>query len=115
MKTVSTFTATIYVGFRERYTDVVRPIDVAYTALQKYADNGGVCVTVTPTRFIYKNGSEEGAAVGLINYPRFPEDVAGLKTKAINLAQILMHAFRQLKVSIVFPDETVMLESEPQS
>ena len=112
MKTVPTFTATIYVGFRERYTEIVRPIETAYDALQKLADNGGLCVTVTPLHFVYKNGREPGMAVGLINYPRFPEDAASLRTKSLNIAQILMHTFHQAKVSVVFPDETVMLESE---
>lgn len=113
MKKSTTFTATIYVGFRERYTELTRPIGVAYNALQKIANQGGICVSVTPTKFIYKDGNEDGIAVGLINYPRFPETVAGLKIKAIDVAQILMHEFKQSKVSIVFPDETVMLESEP--
>lgn len=109
-KTETTFTATIYVGFRERYTEEVRAIDLAYETLQKHADKGGLCVSVTPTRFIYKDGNEPGIAVGLINYPRFPETPQQIKNTALFLAGELMVAFKQLKVSVVFPDETVMLE-----
>ena len=112
MKTISTYTATIYVGFREQYTDEVRSIEMAYAVLQQYADKGGLCVTVTPTRFIYKNGSEPGIAVGFINYPRFPEEPSAIREKVLRIAEGLLRTFRQLKVSIVFPDETVMLEQE---
>lgn len=110
MTKVTTFTATIYVGCREQYTDEVRSIDMAYALLQARADEGGLCVTVTPTRFIYKNGSEPGIAVGLINYPRFPEESSAIRRKALDLAADLMVCYAQMKVSIVFPDETVMLE-----
>jgi len=112
MKTVTTFTATIYVGFREQYTHEVRAIEMAYTLLQRYTDEGSLCVTVTPTRFIYKNGAEPGIAVGIINYPRFPEEHAVIRTKALVIAEALMCLYKQLKVSVVFPDETVMLEQE---
>jgi hypothetical protein len=85
---------------------------MAYNLLQTYANDGGLCVTVTATRFIYKNGSEPGIAVGLINYPRFPEEIASIRHKALALAERLMTEYRQMKVSVVFPNETVMLEKE---
>lgn len=112
MTKVTTFTATIYVGFRERYTDEVRAIDMAYAFLQRRANDGGLCVTVTPTRFIYKDGSEPGIAVGLINYPRFPEDASSIRRKALDIAEALMVQYVQMKVTVVFPDETVMLSRE---
>jgi hypothetical protein len=37
----------------------------------------GLCVTLTPTRFIYTAGAEEGVSVGLVNYPPVPEDIEG--------------------------------------
>ena len=112
MKTSSTYTATIYVGFRERYTGTVRDIEAARQYIQKVTNEGGLCVTLTPTEFIYKDGSEPGCIVGLINYPRFPQTPEQIRTKATYLADSLMRIYQQLKVSIVFPDETVMLESE---
>lgn len=36
----------------------------------------GLCVTVTPVKFIYTGGEELGAEIGLINYPRFPSSVS---------------------------------------
>jgi len=68
--------------------------------------------SVTPTTYIYKNGNEPGVVVGIINYPRFPSEAAALKAKALEVAALLLKLYRQMKVSVVFPDETVMLESE---
>lgn len=107
---VPTFTATIYVGCREQYTPEIRSIEKAYEVIQELANQGGLCVSVTPTRFIYKNGSEPGFAVGLINYPRFPETNEALREKALSIADLLRRTFYQFKVSVVFPDETVMVE-----
>jgi len=40
---------------------------------QKFCDEVGLCVTVTPTNYVYTNGEETGAIIGLINYARFPK------------------------------------------
>ena len=37
-----------------------------------------------------------------------------IKRQAIDLASILKNKLEQYKVSIVFPDETVMLSTEPE-
>jgi hypothetical protein len=34
----------------------------------------GLCVTITPTTYIYTGGEEEGFTVRLINYPRLPKE-----------------------------------------
>lgn len=115
MRSVKTFTATIYVGTkRERYSEV-RPIDIARNKLQEYVNRVGFCVTLTPTEYIYTNGSEPGFAIGLINYPRFPADMESIRGKAIEIALEMLETFEQFKVSIVFPDETVMLEKTDAS
>lgn len=70
MKTVETMTAKIYLGLREGYTDKVHRLRELRDFLQKQTDKGGLCVTVTQTTFLYKGGMEEGAIIGIINYPR---------------------------------------------
>lgn len=55
---------------------------------------------------------EPGFCVGLINYPRFPSTAEKIREHAIAMARRLLVEFRQFKVSIVFPDETVMVEEE---
>ena len=113
MKTVKTFTAIIYVGFKEMDTGIVHTIGEARDICQRYVDEVGLCVTVTPTEYIYTNGNEPGCAIGLINYPRFPAEEADIAIKSRELARLLMDAFRQNKVSVVMPDRTIMLEVQP--
>lgn len=109
METVRTFTAIVYVGLKVHETGVIFDIDVATKVIQAFVDSVGLCVTVTPTTFIYTNGHEPGISVGLINYPRFPSERIDIRDKALTLAKLLRETLSQFKVSVVFPDETVML------
>lgn len=114
---VPTFSATIYVGFREGRSDVddatICTIEDARKICQGYCDVQGLCVTLTPTEFIYTNGSEPGVIVGLINYPRFPKPHELIKATALELAERLRVHLRQFRVTVVMPGETVMLGDEP--
>lgn len=114
-KQVQTFTATIYLGLRNADTGHIHGMSEVRAACQKYVDSVGLCVTVTPTEFIYADGSEPGAAIGLINYPRFPAEAGHIRDRALVLAERLLRAFDQSRVSVVFPDETVMLEASCES
>ena len=113
MKTVQTYTATIYVGTRvgrsAEPAKAIHSISEIEDVCQRFCDAVGLCVTVTPTRFIYKAGNEDGAAVGLINYPRFPKSAEEIRELALALADLLRSKMDQFKVSVVFPDETVMI------
>jgi len=110
-KQVPTFTATIYVGLRVHYTETIHSLAKVEQFLRNYCDTTGFCVTVTPTKYIYKNGEEPGAAIGIINYPRFPSSPVMLKERALFIAEKLLALLEQGKVSVVFPDETVRLEA----
>lgn len=108
---VPTFTATIWCGLfckaqHRMYTRVM-----AEAICQRYCNEVGLCVTVSDTQFIYTNGCENGVQVGLINYPRFPAEPEGIRNHALELAVRLMDELGQMRVSVVFPDETVMLTS----
>ena len=65
-KEVDTFTAQIYLGLREGYGTLIHNEREVREVLQDYVNNNKFCVTVTPTEFIYTNGREEGAIIGLI-------------------------------------------------
>lgn len=112
MKSVPTYTATIYVGLRvgrsAEPAKIVHSLADASRICQEYVDAAGLCVTVTPTTFIYTNGGEPGCIVGLIN-PRFPSTQAAIRAHALALAELLLVGLEQFKVSVVLPDETVML------
>ena len=110
MKTVKTFRATIHVGLRIGYSQTVHLQKDAESVLQEYCNEIGFCVSVTPQSFIYKDGNEPGVAVGIIGYPRFPEESLTLKSRALDIASRLMRSLGQNRVTVVFDDDTFMLE-----
>ena len=122
VKSLSAFWANIYVGLKEtrKYDPSVRdlPWPISHTLAdvkaicQKYCDEKGFCVSVTETEFVYTNGNEPGAIVGIISYPRFPSNNGDLRDRALELGEILRKACGQYKVSIVMPSEVVMLGEE---
>lgn len=110
MKEVQTFIANIYLGFKDDYEGDVKSIEEVYDVCQQYCNGVGLCVTVSPTRFIYTKGHEDGCVVGFINYPRFPSTNEKIVELVIKLAEILKRDFKQNRVSIVTSDKTYMLE-----
>ena len=112
MKTVETFTAQIAVGFKNIDTQEELSIEPAFAICQSYCDSVGLCVTVTPTIFVYTNANEHGCIIGLINYPRFPSTPEKILEHAFALAKKLLDEYHQYKVSIICPDKTYMIERE---
>lgn len=108
--TVSTYQVTISVGLREEYSDKLHDISTVLKICQEYVDSVGLCVTVTPTTFVYTNGSEPGALIGLINYPRFPELSDVINGHAYALAERLLFELNQHRVTIIMPGKTKTLE-----
>ena len=74
---------------------------------RKYTWNEGLCVTVTPTDYIYTGGEESGVIVEIINYPRFPGKPEEITQTAVDLGMTLMHKLYQRSFSVVTPDDTV--------
>jgi hypothetical protein len=112
---VPTYTATIYVGFKERSSgELSFSLAAVHAWLQEYVNRVGLCVSVTPTEFVYSNGGEPGVAIGLINYPRFPAEPEVIRARALEIAEGLKAEAKQLAVTVVFPDETVMLSTRPE-
>jgi len=109
MKSVPTFTADIYCGSRVEYSEEMLSAGVLEEAATEYCNRVGLCVTITELEFIYTGGREYGFKIGLINYPRFESMPADIKKQALELAEILRIIMQQKRVSIVFPDETIML------
>lgn len=67
----------------------------AREALQDYVDDVGLCVTVTPTEFVYTGGCEPGIVVGLVNYPRFPSNPTAIWHHAEAIAHRLLDDLHQ--------------------
>ena len=109
MTSVPTFWARIYVGLVEGYDGEIFALRDVRTVCALYCDKVGLCVTMTAAEFIYTGGDEPGAIVELINYPRFPSHPEELRHKAMTLARLLKSRMAQHRVSVMFPDETVMI------
>lgn len=105
---VETICIDIYIGLKEGYDGKQWSIDHLEEELQHVCDKG-LCVSVIPCRYIYKDGNEDGAIVRLINYPRFPSTLIEIKSKAIYIANKLKERFKQYRVSIQAPDMTYMI------
>lgn len=110
MKSVETITAKIYLGLREGYSRKIHSLNELKNFLQRYVNKTGFCVTVTPTNFIYTEGREPGAIIGLINYPRFPKTKKELKQRAEEIAKLCKDKYKQNRISIEYQDRTIMLE-----
>jgi hypothetical protein len=116
MKNKRTFVARIAVGFREGYTQKVHTIEEAYEICREYCDRVGLCVTVTPTRYIYSKGQgrldgyEDGCFIELISYPSFVASRYDVIGDARELAKIFLVAFKQNMIAIIASDETYTVD-----
>lgn len=70
-------------------------LDVATQECLDYCTEVGLCVTVTPTMYVYRGGRQSGMIIGLINYPRFPSNRQGIWAHAMNLAVRLKYILKQ--------------------
>ena len=91
IKTASAYPVTIYMA-----GDVAKAREIC----RRYCDDVGLCVTLTPTEYIYTNGQESGFAVGLINYARFPADPVEIEANAESLANQLREFLGQQSYTI---------------
>jgi hypothetical protein len=80
--------------------------DKARDVCRAYCDEVGLCVTVTPTTYVYTGGEEAGVTVGFINYPRFPKGAEEIEAAAIHLGKRLREALRQESFSVQTPAAT---------
>lgn len=130
MVTVNTFWANIFVGLKNVETGVIHSLDEARELCSNYVNSVDLCVTFTSTEYIYSTSpssssmkepesvvgllgegytAEPGFVVGLINYPRLSAEPKKIREQALGLARILKRSMEQQRVTIMFPDETVML------
>lgn len=82
------------------------PISEAEQVIRKYCKDEGLCVTISPTKFIYSFGEEQGYVVGVINYPRFPKSEADVWVTASTLAKNLIDETHQGSILIETQSKT---------
>jgi hypothetical protein len=76
----------------------------AVQACREFCAANPLCVTVTPAAYVYTGGMEDGVCVRLIQYPRFPRQVAEIRETASRLAEHLRAALFQSSYSIECTD-----------
>jgi len=74
----------------------------------------GLCVSIQKTDYIYTMGEENGVAVKIINYPRFPKSKDDIKTLCIRLTHALIEMTHQGSATIVLNDETLFYSRREQ-
>ncbi len=125
-RSLPTFEAKIYVGFRHGYlpySQVVAETKDPITLVREVCEEmvkTGWCLSIQPIEYIYTKtkatasspavGGEPGVVVGVINYPKYPSSVHELRHRIIELASKLMERLKQTGVSVVFTDETLFIE-----
>lgn len=79
-------------------------LDQAKQVCREVCMQGGLCVTIEPTTYIYMGGEEAGVRVGIINYPRFPSTAEALEAQALDLAHKLRERLCQHSFTVTGPD-----------
>jgi hypothetical protein len=85
----------------------------AHRVCREHCYETGACFTITPSKFIYTGGEEDGFAIGLVNYPRFPRALCDLQARARNLARALLPVLNQRTCLLVSTTETEWIVVEP--
>ncbi len=109
-KTIETITAKIYLGLKTGNTERVQDIETLKDFLEKNVKKTGLCLTITPTTFIYNDERETGAIIGLINYSRFPETKESIKQTTEEIANLCREHYKKNKIAIEYQNQTIMLE-----
>jgi hypothetical protein len=104
MTEVSTYTVTLYVA---------GDCESAKRWLRRECYERGLCVTVTPTTFIYTGGEEAGVAIGFVNYPRFPSAPEAIWELAVAIARAIVPELCQRTALLVAADRTEWVTIDP--
>lgn len=107
-QSVESYKVEIWVGLREGYSEKEHTMDDLRAICDDYVNEVGDCVSIIPAEYRYVGGSERGAVVGFINYPRFPRSKKEIDTRAMTLAKKLKEGLGQLRISVVTPRETII-------
>jgi ferredoxin len=99
-KTEPAFSVAIYIA---------GDLQPARESLRRQCIEEGLCVTLAPTTFVYTYGAEDGVAVGLVNYPRFPKTPDEIVARACKVAELLMTDLHQSSVLVVTPEKSIWL------
>ena len=109
----STYEVRVYLGSINEDTskefsksDLVREIGIFQESCEQT-----IPVRITNTTYVCNtNYTEEGWEIAAINYPRVETESSKIDVFMKDLAVYLLDKFKQNRISIVMPDETLMVE-----
>lgn len=81
---------------------------------RRYCMEVGLCVTVTPTTFVYTGGAEVGVCVRLVNYPRSPRDPQDIEAQAMDLARMLRVGLCQWSFMVETPAKAIWVTTREE-
>lgn len=113
LKKNSNYEVRIYIGNRIGYRGREFSLEELKQSVGEYQKKEeSNPVRITPTTFVWGEYQENGWEISIINYPRCTKLNHKLKEFGYGLADYLFNKFPQNRMSIVFPDEIVMLEAD---
>lgn len=88
-------------------------LTTAHRVVREHCYANGACFTITPTKFIYTGGEEDGFVVGIVNYPRFPSTAEDINMRGRQLIMKLLPACNQRTALLVTDTGTEWCVLEP--
>lgn len=93
---------------------IAGPIEQAKHIIRRECMKEGLCVTITPTDYIYTGGEETGYVVELITYARFPKTKTQLWVRAVELAERLRLETYQHSATVMSPERSLWFTSRKE-
>jgi hypothetical protein len=115
MKSITGYWARIYCGTRIGYSSKSFPFDRIKNVCKEYCINVGIELVVTPTHYVYPQGSELGAIIEVISDPKNPKSKEEIEEMAIGISRHLLRELEQFKVTLITmgcPDQVLMIQSD---
>lgn len=112
MKILKSFNVQIWCGLRESYTDKIHTLEETEHICENFVNDIKECITITPTKFKYVGGSEDGFIIGLISYPLYPRKQKEILNRAFTLSEILLRELKQEKITITTPHKSYTLQKQ---
>jgi hypothetical protein len=101
---IATYQATIYIA-----GDLV----TARALLREEAYQQWLCVSLTPTEFVFTGAVESGVAIGFVNYPEVSSTPEKIFERAKDIATKLIPKMGQRSALVVGPDQTEWIFVQP--
>ena len=102
----------LQIGYNDKMISKTEIIDTIQEYQNQLIKEKGVYLSIALSEcdIVLSGQVEPHLQLSIINYPKFPLDNGILKKDVEKLTTFLMDEYKQNRVIIEFPDETVMLE-----